>query len=190
MISHSNPLYALIAAHMQRYPAMEVTDVYKLLHQSVFGPGYRVPSRKHAREWLDHEAGIANEPPTTPLLESVHPEEAFVRLHLMPYLAHGGNLATLLDAYIRSSDHESGSAAEMDACWSHFETMVQTNPVWQRLFSLRQIGMLRAAHRADDWAAVHHSPAFIQAYRPTYRILAVDEARAVCRESGVPFSVV
>jgi len=190
MTSHSNPLYALIAAHIQRYPVLEVTDIYKLLHQSAFGAGYRVPSRKHAREWLDHEAGIADEPPATALLESVHPEEAFVRLHLTPYLAQGGNLAGLLDAYIRSSEHESGSAAAMDARWSVFEAMVQADPAWQRLFSLRQIGMLRAAHRTDDWAAVHHSPAFIQTYRPTYRILSVDEARTVCRESGVPFNVV
>jgi hypothetical protein len=46
---------ALIRIHIQRYPAIDILDIYKLLHQAVFGPGHAITAVKAAREWLERE---------------------------------------------------------------------------------------------------------------------------------------
>src|SRR5260221_12126626 len=96
-------LVALITAHVQRYTEIDVLDVYKLLHQAVFGPGHAITNQKAAREWLERESEILQPVAAEPLLESVHPEGSIVRLHLRPYLSVNGKLNKLLDALVHSS---------------------------------------------------------------------------------------
>jgi len=48
----SDKLAALITRHVQRYPEIDILDVYKLLHQAVFGPG-------HAIKKSESSAGMA-----------------------------------------------------------------------------------------------------------------------------------
>src|SRR5262245_30942035 len=97
MADDSSKVSTLILAHMRRYPELEMLDVYKLLHQAVFGPGHAIPSQKAAREWLEREFGLLHPDKARILLESVHPTGEIVRLHLRPYLAAKGNPGKLLD---------------------------------------------------------------------------------------------
>jgi len=93
----------LIRVHLDRYPESHIADVYKLLHQAVFGLGHLVANKKAAREWLENEAGKVTPTHEDLLVESVHPEAAIVRLHLRPYLAYGGKIKPLVDAMARSA---------------------------------------------------------------------------------------
>ena len=43
---------ALINAHLNRYPAMTVQDVYKLVYQGVMGPEHSIPSAEIFRQRL------------------------------------------------------------------------------------------------------------------------------------------
>src|SRR5258708_32214339 len=94
---------ALIQRHIQRYPQIDIQDIYKLLHQAVFGPGHAIAKRKSAQEWLEWQSGLVQPESTQPLLESVHPDSEVVRLHLQPYLARRGNLKRLLDSFTEAS---------------------------------------------------------------------------------------
>src|SRR4051812_2895056 len=94
---------ALILTHVQRYAEIDILDIYKLLHQAVFGPGHAVKNAKPAREWLERETQILQPGPVQLLLENIHPDQALVRLHLRPYLAMKGSLGKLLDSFVESS---------------------------------------------------------------------------------------
>src|SRR5258705_13932064 len=97
---------ALIQAHVQRYPEIDILDVYKLLHQAVFGPGHAIVNQKNqksAREWLERESDLLKPTLDEPLVENIHPDSALVRLHLRPYLAANGKLNKLFDAFVQSS---------------------------------------------------------------------------------------
>src|SRR5579859_4487550 len=111
---------ALIRTHVQRYSEIDILDIYKLLHQAVFGPGHAIKSVKPAREWLERESEILQPAPVHPLLENIHPDQAIVRVHLRPYLAMKGSLSKLLDAFVESSKTVQGDAKTMDAWWKIF----------------------------------------------------------------------
>src|SRR5262249_12436793 len=109
---------ALILTHVQRYADIDILDVYKLLHQAVFGPGHAVKNVKPAREWLERESEILQPAPAHPLLENIHPDQGIVRVHLRPYLAVKGSLEKLLEGFVESSKAVHGDAKIMIAWWN------------------------------------------------------------------------
>lgn len=185
----SEQLFALLATHLERYPAIGVPDVYKLLHQGVFGQGHPIPNRKAAREWLDQEAGIIEPNTSAPLLESVQLAGNVVRVNLRPYLAFGGKLPALLDAYIRTGDVIHGEEYTIAALWNEFCGMLDVGGIWEKRFLLRDALLLKKIRQADHWAAVHHTPVYIQRYKPVYRVIAAELAEILCRDQRLPFAI-
>lgn len=182
-------IVALIRAHLERYPQAQIADVYKLLHQGVFGPGHSVASKKAAREWLEHEAGQQTPAAEELLLESIHPDGLIVRVHLRPYLALGGSLSALLDAFVRSAEQVQGDARTMARWWGLFEALCREGELCGDIYQQREAVLFGRMRARENWPAVHHSPAYFQAYRPAYRVLTAAEAEALCRKLKMPFAV-
>lgn len=185
-------LTRLIATHLERYPRMELLDVYKLLHQAVFGPGQIIKNQKAAREWLERESELLKpSPEQTPqsLLESVHPEGKIVRLHLRPYLAEQGSLTQLLVAYAESSRAVQGSSNAMQDYWLSFETMVKSNQFGGH-FDPRMAALIGKVSADANWSNNHHSPTFIHYCKPVYRVLLYEQAEALLKRQGIAFEVI
>jgi hypothetical protein len=189
IIAADDALRTLISVHLQRYPSMELTDIYRLLHQGAFGVGHPIANRKAAREWLEHESRLGPPGGPDPLIESVHPQGSVVRFHVRGFLARGGRLPALLDAYVRSAESYVGDPALMAHWWGQFEAMLTLGQPLAGRFDLRVAQLLRKANEPGHWPMMHHSPTFIQRYQPVYRILTVDAAAALCTEHGFAFSV-
>jgi len=183
-------LVALIRTHLARYPQMQIADIYKLLHQAVFGPGHLIASKKAAREWLEHEAGRVSPSAESPLVENVHPDAQIVRLHLRPYLALGGGLKPLLEAFVRSAEQVSGDAQQMAAWWQVFESLCSKGALCADVCEQREAALFGRVRAQEQWPAVHHSPAYYAVYQPAYRVLTATEAGALCRKLRVPLAVV
>ncbi|MEW6579528.1 MAG: hypothetical protein AB1435_10070 [Chloroflexota bacterium] len=181
---------ALIRTHLARYPQMQIADIYKLLHQAAFGPGHLIASKKAAREWLEHEAGRVSPSAELPLVESAHPDAQIVRLHLRPYLALGGDLKSLLEAFVRSAEQVRGDAQQMAAWWQVFEGLCSEGALCADICEQREATLFGRARAQEQWPAVHHSPAYHTVYQPVYRVLTATEAEALCRKLGVPLAVV
>ncbi len=182
-------LVALIRAHLGRYPEAQIADVYKLLHQGVFGPGHAIVNKKATREWLEHEASQQTPAADEMLIESVHPDGLMVRVHLRPYLAHRGSLAALLDAFVRSAERVQGDPDTMARWWSLFQALCAQGELCSRVCEQREAMLFGRVRAQENWPAVHHSPAYCQAYRPAYRVLIATEAEALCRRLKIPFVV-
>jgi hypothetical protein len=178
-------LIELVQTHQARHPVMEVADLYKLLHQATFGVGRAIPNRKTAREWLDHEAKLAYPKPTERLIESVHPENTFVRVHLRAYLGVGGKLPPLLEGYIRSSEAVQGSALQLAEWWQLINESIRGGLLTG--FDGRLVQLTGRVRAAEGWAGMHHSPTYHAHYQPLYRILTLEQARAVCGDQRLSF---
>jgi hypothetical protein len=176
---------ALIQAHVERYPELDETDVYKLLHQAVFGPGHAVKNLKAAREWLERESEILKPRSGEPLVENVHPQGAVVRLHLRPYLAVRGSLSRLLDAFIQSSKAVVGNPATMAEWWRVFERTVDEGGALANRFDARNIALLGRTRERENWPAMQHSPRFDRTYHPAYRVLAFPLAETLLRQQNI-----
>ncbi len=182
---------ALISAHIQRYTEIDILDVYKLLHQAVFGPGHALTSRKAeqgAREWIARECEIMKPHAGDPLVEQIHPEGAVVRVHLRPYLTAKGKPDKLADGLIESSRIIVGDDQTMRAWWEIFEALVTAGSFGQR-FDIRLVALEGKTRASEHWPASHHSPRFQDAYRPAYRVLAYPVAEQLLRQQRIAFTM-
>jgi hypothetical protein len=181
---------ALINVHLTRYPEMEIMDVYRLLHQAVFGTGHPVKAVKAEREWLEREVEITQPDASHPLLESVHPEGKIVRLHLRPYLAAKGEPRMLLDAYIDSCKVVTGSADEMAAYWQAFQILTQAKTALADHFDSRSVTIFGRTRAVEHYPASHHSPPILQRYRPVYRVMLAALAQQMLNKQKIIATII
>lgn len=177
----------LIQTHLARYPKSEMMDVYKLLHQATFGPGHAIASKKAAREWLEQEVALLVPPSQEPLIENIHPDGQIVRLYLRPYLAQGGKVNVLLDAFVRSAEQVRPDASLMAQRWQVFEAACQAGAAWTQPFDSHEMSLFSRARQRENWPAVHHSPTYETAYHPKYRVLTRSEAESLCAKLRIEF---
>ncbi len=177
-------LAALIQKHVKRYPESAFQDVYKLLHQAAFGPGHAIQNPDKALEWIERDLDETGPAGGEPLGESIHPAGERVRLHLRPYAAAGGDLVQLRDAFVRSAVERPGAAERMAGWWETFTQQMETD------FDPREMRLFGMACARQGWPAIHHSPAYRQAYRPAYRVLTAPVAAELCHAQAIPFEAI
>jgi hypothetical protein len=159
---------SILAEHAVRYPLMTDEDMYKLIHQGVFGSEHAAPDEASARAWLTDElAGLgAGTQAFGPVVESIAPEVAVVRVHLQPFVAGGGDVEALLAAFLETASSVRGDVAEF-RCVA--EVVPAIDPLRWPLEGWRAfVGDLIAR----GLPAVHHSTPFNDAYAPAYRVVA------------------
>lgn len=159
---------AILAEHARRYPLMAADDMYKLIHQGVFGSEHAAPDEASARAWLlDELAGLGAAAETSgPAVEPIAPDGAVVRVHLRPFVAGGGDIDALLVAFLGTARSVRGDIAGFRCVAGvvpSIDPLRWPAEEWQALVSdLIERGL----------PALHHSPAFTEAYAPAYRVVA------------------
>jgi hypothetical protein len=154
---------------------MEPNDLYKLLHQASLGSEHAVGDTVAAREWLERELAGMGPGPAEPLIDSLRADGWVVRIHLRPFVAAGGDPEAILQAFI-------GTAADP----GDREDLRRAGEVAVRLARAKAlpwpgstVSALFAGLAAQGYPAVHHSAAFVEHYRPAYRVVAGALLRAV-----------
>jgi hypothetical protein len=166
------PLTVILDQHRARYPLLEAVDIYKLIHQGVFGPGHIVSSAEAARRAIEDEVRRQKsegrmQGETESAVEEIDPDGWFVRVNLRPLCAGPGfDTARLAAVLFESAGTPVGDAAQMR----------------QRLLDATgwcAVALPGAAVLLDEiaraavpagWSPRHHSEAYRRAYRPAYRV--------------------
>jgi hypothetical protein len=170
-------LPAVLAWHRGHYPLLRAQDVYKLIHQGVFGPGHIITSAAAAHKALACELAALQVPSPKDkgrsqkelAVEPIDPDGRLVRVNLRPLFGQVGSTDTewLVEALI-----ESAKRAECDP--DRMKRRLAAAVRWCRNNLPRQAaGLERMAARAEEsgFPAFHHSPAYARAYRPAYRVI-------------------
>ncbi len=109
-------------------------------------------------------------PLVEPLIDPISRDGTIARVHLRPYLAAGRDPEMLLQAFVRTANDHCGSAPE-------FQSAIERG--------LELAGRLRPSIDAErlrriledlggrGFPAIHHSPAYLAAYAPAYRVVKV-----------------
>lgn len=161
--------HVLLGSELSRHPESSAEDVYKFVHQSVYGPGHFIADRSSAERYLREElAGLGEGEPGEPLFDGLSDDPPLIRVNLRPFHARGGDPEALLDALVGSASAVKGDAGLM------------TTRLAVAAASLRRLGRRpvadEVARLADEMAsqgypAIHHSEAYVKAYRPAYRVV-------------------
>ena len=160
----------LIRQHAERYPSLEVADLYKLLHQATKGSEHAVPDRAGPAEWLAGELDELGDGPAEPLIDVLGVGGPFARVHLRPFIAAGGDPERLLDAFVDTASDASGDLAELQCSLAVAASIAEEGAL---SWSATEWASFTTALADEGYPAVHHSAAFSDAYRPAYRVIAV-----------------
>jgi len=180
---------APLAAHLDAHPQARAADVYKFVHQGVFGPAHAVSSAIAARAWLDDEiaaiesrpsaetprAPIAQPAPALatgaqpePLIEFLADQPRLIRVNLRPFLAAHGDRARLIDAFVASAARVAGDPAVMRSRLDAAVALLGSRNQREFAQDLREL----AIKMADaGYPAIHHSERYVAAYHPAYRVV-------------------
>lgn len=166
----TSPWTALVRAHLERYPAMQPADAYKLLHQATLGSEHAMPSRAMAEQWLAREIAALGAGPAEPLVDTLGMGGRFARVHLRPFLASNGIPDSLLNAFVRTAQEATRDTAQL-AC--ALEAVRQMTASGTTSWAGDSVDRLLSEARAAGYPAMHHSDAFEAAYHPAYRVVSV-----------------
>jgi hypothetical protein len=156
-----------LAQHLVRYPLAGPEDVYKFVHQSVFGPAHFISDAQAARAYLEREvAGLGPGSEGEPLVEPL--SEVLVRVNLRPFVAAGGDRERLLAALVESAATVRGDAGLMRSRLAAAARLLEELGRRDDASRLRSLGEAAAG---QGFPALHHSERYTQAYRPAYRVV-------------------
>lgn len=157
---------AVLDRHLDRYPLLQAADIYKLLHQSVFGPGHIIRSREQARQHLVEEmSGLTRAADEE--IESIDPAGLVVRVNLRPLVGHGAALDRLVDALVDSARLVRGAPAELRArLAAALDWCRQSLPA-----AADELAAIASQTEAAGFPACHHSKVYVKNYQPAYRVV-------------------
>jgi hypothetical protein len=162
-------LTRILEDHSQRYPRLQVVDLYKLLHQASMGSEHAASNEEDVRAWLEKELDTMGAGRQEPLIDPISPEGEIVRVHLGPYVEAGHDPEKLLEAFLRTAREYRGSVQRLRRYWGVAEQMAFAG----RLSLLPdQIDELMQRMEGQGFPAMHHSQIYRILYRPAYRVVA------------------
>jgi len=168
----------LLAQQLDRYPRMELVDIYKLLHQAAMGPGHAVEDAGAARARLQAEAAQLGEGPDDPIADSISPDGKLARVHLRPYLAAGHSLDVLAEAFVQTARAHARAPDKLVKFCGCLGDLAAAGGI---PFGRDEVERYFENIAAQHYPVVHHSEPYRSAYRPAYRVVALDLLPALHR---------
>lgn len=159
----------IILRQVARHPLLEPRDLYKLLHQAAMGSEHVMDDTAGVRLWMTRELLTMGDGPVEPMIDTIAPGGRVVLVELRPWVAAGRSTDSLLSAFIRTATAIRPDTALLDRYLAVADSVAAEGalpfraPAWRELVE---------AQRRGNYPAVHHSDAFILAYRPAYRVVA------------------
>ncbi|MBI1396543.1 MAG: hypothetical protein GC151_11235 [Betaproteobacteria bacterium] len=172
----------LLGSHRSRYPAMEIADIYKLLHQAALGPAHLVQAGD-ARATLRAELAACGQGPDEPLADVISPDGRLARVHLRTFAARGLDPDRLADAFVQTAQDYPGSPDKLAKFCGCLGDLADAGGI---PFARADVEAYMSARGAEGWPAVHHSQAYRAAYAPAYRVVDLERLPEVAAEGLRP----
>lgn len=160
---------SIVLDHFSRYPELQIEDLYKLAHQAALGSEHAVKDIEHARQWLVREINYLPVASPEPLVDYITPDHNIARVHLQPYITSGGQPEKLLQAFVKTANEFRGSFDMLKQYWTSIEALAQGGELPFPPKHLRE-----RIHQMEKsgYPAIHHSRKYVEAYHPSYRVIA------------------
>lgn len=165
----------LLGQHLQRYPRMVLADIYKLLHQAAMGPGHAIDDDARARAALREEcARVSAAPgvsPDDPAIDPISPDGRLARVHLRPWIAGGRDVDALAEALLRTARDVQPNPDKLAKFCGCLGDLAESGGI---AFPRAEVEAFMDDLRARGYPALRHSQPYRDAYRPAYRVVAID----------------
>jgi hypothetical protein len=135
------------------------------------GAEHAVSDEAGARKWLLDEFSHLGPGPEEPLIDTISPDGAMVRVHLRPFVQTKRNIEQLLTAFLQTACKFHGSTQQLESCGRN-AALIAIEGVFP--FSAGEVTAYMEQMRKKRFPTVHHSLAFKTEYHPAYRLVARD----------------
>ena len=160
-----------LATDLVDHPDAEAADIYKFLHQALYGPGHAIPDRAAAMDNLAREIdGLGRPLPGERPCRILGGHPTLVRVNLRPFVAGGGDPEELLYAFVATAEAVHPDQQQMGEAIAVVVKWLRSNHQERVAGDLTRLGH---ELEAKGYPAIHHSEAYVEAYKPAYRV--VDE---------------
>jgi hypothetical protein len=99
-----NVLERLIEKQVEKFPELEVQDLYKFLHQAAMGSEHAVKDSASTAKWMEDEIAGLDMNKDDALIDTLSPDGRIVRVNLRPFLKEGYNPNQLLKSFSRKAE--------------------------------------------------------------------------------------
>ncbi len=151
-----------------RYPRWALADAYKLAFQAALGSEHAAPSEAAARQWLEREIAALGDGPEEPPIDAISPDGRIARVHLRPYLAQGGSLDVLLEAFLGTAAAWQGNRETLRC---YLDWIVDLAEGGKLVFLPGEARTYFQHLNAAGFPPANHSPTYRDLYRPAYRVI-------------------
>lgn len=154
--------------HLDRYPKMELQDVYKLIYQASLGNEHFMADTSALRESLLSELKSVDASTNEPAMEALTPDGELVRLNLRPFKSAHGNPEGLLQAMLGTASTFKKSERQLED-W--LQTIERRGTDGQWPFKQDSLKTFFQRMRSDGYPSIQHSVAYEATYKPAYRVV-------------------
>jgi hypothetical protein len=162
-------LFNLVISHLNRYPYMEVQDVYTLIYQGAMGAGYYSADVDGFEERLIKEFEETKEDEKKPLWETIRPDGELVRVHMSALKARGGQPQALSTLCLWTASIFQGDEQDLMDGWTTFWHVCRGNRLSK--FPEVEIAEFDEWIKKNKYPSTHHSVVFRKAYDSHYRLV-------------------
>lgn len=157
----------IIKTQLQRYPQMQIEDLYKLNYQAAMGNIHLGIDPKVLKNYLLSELEKVDESDEEPLFEQISPDN-LIRLNLRPFKAKGGDPEKLFEAMMQTARTFQPDSQKIIQYWNVIEGMAKKNLI---PFKNSELDSFLSKIQEMNFPAIHHSNKYMEAYHPAYRVL-------------------
>ena len=161
----------LLTAHLQRYPRLQLEDIYKLLHQAAMGPEHAVENAVVARERLIAEAQQLSGRSADPRIDPISPDGRLARVHLRAYLEGGGTIDELATAFVNTAQNYPAAPDKLAKFCGCLGDLAAAGGI---PFERDAVETFFGDLAARGYPAIRHSLTYRELYQPAYRVVAVE----------------
>ena len=161
----------LLSGHLERYPHMRLDDIYKLLHQAALGPGHAVKDAAEARKRLEAEAAVMGAGPVELQTDVISPDGKLARIHLRSFVASGGDIGRLADAFVQTANTYAPSVEKLAKFCGCLADLATAGGI---PFEREEVVQWFDRVARSGYPAIHHSASFAERYKPAYRVVNIE----------------
>lgn len=149
--------------HYEKYPEMQIQDLFKYIFQSSFGCEHMISSPEYAKERIANEAATCAKSDT--LVDAL--DGNYSRVHFS-YLDAGLNVETFGNVFVASAKTEETAKV---ALLTKLQVARELAKEGVFNFSYEELEEAISKWEVAGYPAVHHSEVFREKYAPAYRVI-------------------
>jgi hypothetical protein len=167
--AHLEKALDLVREHLRRYPKMRPSDIYKLLYHACMGPEHAITDLAAAEEWLLQEWSSLSENPDERLYEDLTLHHPIYRINLRPAKSGGVEPSSILGGFAEAGKRFPKRPDLLANAWAAVLERIKSGEV--TIYDAEDINGFDAFVRKKEFPAMHHSPEYVEEYRPAYRLV-------------------